>query len=137
MANTAAKLFMAYLESKETHAKYVNDEESVVRVGWNLENTKLNIYFFFGDDGKDVHLIGDGFCKAPENKQDAILKAVNECNKKFRWMKFVLKEEGEVEVEDDAVIQLDTCAEECFELMVRMCSIVDEAYPILMKSIWS
>ena len=137
MANTAAKLFMAYLEAKDTHGSYVNDEESVVRVGWNLDNTKLNIYFFFGEDEKDVHLIGDGFCKVPENKKDAVLQAVNECNKKFRWMKFVLKDEGDVEAEVDAVIQLDSCAEECFELMIRMCSIVDDAYPILMKAIWS
>lgn len=137
MANTAAKMFMSYLESKDTRGTFLNDEESVIRVGWNLNNCKLNIYFFFGSDGTDVHLIGDGFCKSGPEKREAVLNAVNECNKHFRWMKFVLKDEGDVEVEDDAVIQLDSCAEECFELMIRMCSIVDDAYPILMKAMWS
>ena len=137
MANTAAKLFMAFLESQEVHGSFVDENQAVVRVGWNLENTKISILFFFGDDGKDVHLIGGGFCKAPENKKDAVLRAINDCNNNFRWVKFVLKENGDIEAEDDAVVQLDSCADECFELMLRMCNIVDKAYPSFMKALWS
>ena len=36
----------------------------------------------------------------------------------------------------DAVVQLDTCAEEMFELMVRAAQIVDDAYPDIMKALW-
>ena len=137
MANAAAKVFMNYLNAQGNNASFMNEEESVIRVGWNLNNTKLRILFFFGEEGTDVHLMGDEFAVIPEEKRESILRAINECNRHFRWMKFVLNEEGEIEVKDDAVIQLESCAEECYELMLRMCGIVDEAYPILMKAIWS
>ena len=37
----------------------------------------------------------------------------------------------------DGVIQLESCGEECFELVLRMCKITDEVYPSVMKELWS
>jgi len=138
MANAAATLFLSYLESKEVNGRFVDDDEKVVRVGWKLNNTSISILFFFSDDCEDVAIRGGEFVNIPKDKIDNIYKVVNACNNKFRWVKFTLDEEStEVRVEADAVIQLDSCAEECFELMVRMSNIVDDAYPDFMKALWA
>lgn len=138
MANAAAKLFVSYLETKEINARFLDEEEKVVRVGWKLNNTSLGIIFFFSDDCSDVSLRGSEFINVPKDKADKVYKIINDCNNKYRWIKFVYNEgENEVRAEVDAVIQLDSCAEECFELMIRMSNIVDDAYPEFMKAMWA
>lgn len=138
MANAAAKMFKAYLESKDMTCRYVDDEERVVRVGWKLDNTSIDIYFTFGEDNHDVHLQGLNFLQVTKENFGKALQIVNACNENYRWVKFILDvEHTQVVVEDDAVIDLDTCAEEIFELMIRMTQIVDEAYPQFMKAMWA
>ena len=109
-----------------------------MRVGMSLDNTRIDIYLFFEEDNHDVHIVGRNFIKVPEDKLEKMYKVVNQQNKTYRWMKFTVNEDkGEVEVEDDAIIQLDTCGDEAFELIARMSNIVDEAYPDLMKALWA
>ena len=138
MANAATKLFAAFMEAQGVKCHEVNEEEGFAVVGWTLENTKIMLIFKFGDDNNDVHIIGRDFIKVKEEKYADMYKVINDCNKKYRWVKFVLDEEnGEIRAEDDAVIQLDSCAQEAFELMIRMNHVVDDAYPSFMKALWS
>ena len=51
--------------------------------------------------------------------------------------RFTKEEDGELVAEEDAVIQLDSCGEEAFELMIRMTQIIEEAYPMVMKELWA
>jgi hypothetical protein len=134
----AAKVVASYLESKELHYQMLDEEETCMRVGMSLDNTRIDIYLFFEEDNHDVHIVGRNFIKVPEDKLEKMYKVVNQQNKTYRWMKFTVNEDkGEVEVEDDAIIQLDTCGDEAFELIARMSNIVDEAYPDLMKALWA
>ncbi|MCR5425622.1 MAG: YbjN domain-containing protein [Lachnospiraceae bacterium] len=138
MASMAAKVVASYLESKELHYQMLDEEETCMRVGMSLDNTRIDIYLFFEEDNHDVHIVGRNFIKVPEDKLEKMYKVVNQQNKTYRWMKFTVNEDkGEVEVEDDAIIQLDTCGDEAFELIARMSNIVDEAYPDLMKALWA
>ena len=63
-------------------------------------------------------------------------KACNECNCKFRWAKFTVVD-GKISVESDAIIQLDSCADEVTGYMIRLTKIVEAAYPIFMKAMWA
>ena len=138
MANQAAKLFTAYLDSKNMTYKVLDEKGAVVRTGWNLDNTKLEIYYFFAENNENVHIEGRNFVKVPKDSIDKMYKLCNEINRKFRWFKFTIDEDRlDMVVEDDAVIQLDSCAEEVFELMIRMTQVVDEAYPQFMKAIYA
>jgi hypothetical protein len=138
MGNAAAKMFKSYMDAKEMKCKIVDDEEErVIKAAWTLENTDMEIIFTFGEDNHDVHMQGYNFLRVSENNFDKMLSAVNECNAKYRWVKFTLDQKhGQIIAEEDAVISLDTCAEDTFELMIRMTQIVDEAYPIFMKAMW-
>lgn len=136
MANAAGKLFTSFLESKGMHPVVLDEEGAVVRVSWKLDNTQLSIYFSFNEECTNVHIMGKEFASVPADKTELMYKVCNDLNMEYRWTKFYVNE-GEVIVEDDAVIQLDSCAEEDFELMIRMTQIVDDAYKKIMKAMWA
>ena len=135
MANMAAKLVSQYFESKDTKAAELR--EDVLRVGWGFKGGSIEIFFAFDEEGTHVHLEGMNFIKVPQEKYDAIYKVLNECNYTYKHVKFVLDtSDGQISARDDAIIQLDTCGPECFELMIRMVQIVEDAYPMFMKAMW-
>ncbi len=135
MANAQVQMFVSLMEGKGMNCR-VDDENNLVRTGWSLDNTELSLIFDFSDEGY-ASIIGYDFIKVPEEKFDKVLWALNACNRKYRFVKFTLDEKDkEVMLKIDAVVQLDTCAEEMFELMVRAAQIVDDAYPDIMKALW-
>ncbi len=135
MAGMALKMVSKYFESKETNANEVRDD--VLMIGWEIKVGKILIFFHFDESDTHVHLEGRNFITVPQDKFDSMYKVINECNDKFTHVKFVLDtESGEICARDDDFIQLDSCGPECFNLMVAMLSIVEEAYPMLMKAMW-
>ncbi|MBO4903364.1 MAG: YbjN domain-containing protein [Lachnospiraceae bacterium] len=138
MAVEAAKAFQALMESRDFNLQFLDEDESVIRLGFNLDNTRTDVFVFFDEDNKSVHFEGRDFVKIPADKTDLIYKLCNDCNNTFRWIKFTWDEEdGYVAAKADAVIDLESCAEECYEIVVRMCGIIDEAYPMFMKALWA
>lgn len=138
MANAAAKIYEAFLQSDNVNYSYIDEEEMIMRVGWKLDNTKIADYIMFDEDSEYIQLQGRDFIQIPENKYDLMLDVINDTNREYRWVKFCLdKEGGSIIAMVDAIIQLDTCAEEIDELMHRMNSIVDDAYTKFMKALWA
>lgn len=138
MANAAAKMFTSYLDSREMNYSILDEAQRVIRMGWTLEGTKMAIFFEFAEDGANVRMEGREFLNFPADKINTMYKIVNDCNRKYRWIKFSVDAESNTAVvECDAVIQLDSCAEEVSELMFRMIKIVEDAYPLMMKALWA
>ncbi|MCR5331974.1 MAG: YbjN domain-containing protein, partial [Lachnospiraceae bacterium] len=118
MANQAVQLFTAFMEAQDCHVEVMEDNENVCRMGFKMDNTNALIFVQFSEDGTDAAFIGLDFIQIPETKEEIVYKICNECNDKFRWVKFVWNQERkEVICQADAVIQLDSCAEECFEIV--------------------
>lgn len=136
--NSAAKLFGDYLEQR--NLKYSIPRSDVVSVGFDGENTSsIRLTFFFGTDGRDVAIRSNSIVKIQKEDADQYLKALIACsllNKDFRWIKFYINDDGEIIAEDDAVIEPHTTGEECYELLLREVSMIDKAYPIIMKVVW-
>ena len=136
MAGMAAKMVAAYFEAKDTKVQQLS--ENLLRIGWNIKNGTIEIYFQFDESDTHVHLEGVDFVKVPEEKYDDMYKLLNECNDTYSHIKFVLDtEHGQINARDDDVVQLDSCGEECYELMIRMLSVVEDALPKFMKAIWA
>ena len=136
MAEMAMKMVEQFFESKETTPQQVGDD--LLRVGWNFNGGKISIFFKFDESDTHVHLEGMDFVTVPKDKFDAIYPVLNELNDKYVHVKFVLDtSDGEINARDDDIIQLDSCGPECFELMIRMVQIVEDAYPQIMKAMWS
>ena len=138
MASAAAKIFEAFMAANEINISYIDEEETIMRVGWKLDNTKIADYIIFDEGDEHIQIQGRDFIQIPENKYDIMLDVINDCNMEYRWIKFYLhKEQGEIVAMTDAIIQLDSCAEEIDELMHRMNNIVDDAYTKFMKALWA
>jgi hypothetical protein len=136
MAGMAAKLVSQYFETKGTNATQL--EDTLLRTGWNFNGGSVQIFFKFDDEDAHVHLEGLDFVTVPKEKYDVMYKVLNEVNDAYKHVKFVLDvEDGQICARDDDVIQLDSCGPECFELMIRMVQIVEDAYPKFMKAMWS
>ncbi len=69
--------------------------------------------------------------------QEKTYKLLNAENAKYRWIKFYVDDDNDIRAEMDAVLDLDTAGDECFELMLRMCDIVDDAYVEIQKGFWA
>lgn len=136
--NLALKVTAAYLDSQEIKYTILGEEEDKLSVVSRAENKdSVEIIAFFGEDNTDVCIKSFDVAKFPEAKKADIYKVCNELNADFRWVKFYVDErDNTVTAQEDAVVQLDSCGEECYELMARMVGIIDEGYPKLMKAIW-
>ena len=92
---------------------------------------------FFDEDGNYVHIRTKEYVKIPENLKEKIYPVINELNLNFRWCTFVINTDNELIVKMDAILDMDTCGEECKELIYRTVGICDEAYPTIMKALWA
>ena len=135
---TYKEAFVDYLKKEEL--KFLDIDERAIRISWDAENIApgVDILVIFDKENRNAaHFMCGGFCKAPENKMDVMLKVCNEANKQYRWIKFYINDSQEVMAEDDAVLDMASVGEECIELVARMVRVVDEAYPKFMKAIYA
>ena len=65
------------------------------------------------------------------------LIACNNANKTYRWVKFCIDRDNDVEVGADAIVSEGNVFNEIIELIARMLNIVDEIYPSFMKARWA
>ena len=115
----------------------LQDGDDLVEVGFNLDSTRIRIMIFFDAFGycSSVTRVTSKHLRATDFS-DALLSC-NELNNKMRWVKFCIGQEMNVHAEADALIDETTAAKVTMELMMRMASIVDEAYPMINKAIWA
>lgn len=135
MALTMTK---AFLESKNFKHEAV-EEKNYIRTGvGGLKNKgNINITIFFDDNDRTVAVRSFEYCSFPAEKKSAMYEICSKLNYEYRWIKFYVEEsDNTIALADDVIVQLDTCGDEIWEIIVRLSSIADEAYPQIMKAIW-
>ena len=134
-----AKMVSAYLTADDFQHTLLGEDEDVIETGMGgLDNIDhLELYLFFDEDGNYVHIRTKEYVKIPENLKEKIYPVINELNLNFRWCTFVINTDNELIVKMDAILDMDTCGEECKELIYRTVGICDEAYPTIMKALWA
>ncbi len=136
--NNNAQSFANYLDSKDLHYSVREfDDETGIECNIGMDNTKLSILSIFDNNEKHLSIKIYTLAHTPESRYGQVLMACNDLNKRYRWVKFYLDKDGDVNAELDAIVDNVTGAEESFELMVRIAQISDEAYPVLMKAIYA
>lgn len=94
------------------------------------------IRFISSDEENDVAVRVFALLHPGEDRRARILPALNMLNCRNRFAKFVLDEDGDVNVEYDfpkKTIDPGQCAH---EIAAHLAGIIDEAYPVLMKAMW-
>ena len=96
----------------------------------------LGVFIIFDEDGTSAHIVTSPIARVSAEKTAGVLCTLNECNQKFRWVKFFLDEDNDVIADSDMDFDEQNAAGVCIEAAVRTASIVNEAYPDIMRAVW-
>lgn len=105
--------------------------------GGDFAYSHVTIHLIFDEDGTSVQLVTSPIASVPAEKTSKLLLVLNECNNKFRWVKFFLDNENDIIANGDMIFDEQNVGAVCIELVMRTASIIDDAYPDIMKGIWS
>lgn len=125
-----------YLESQGI--RYTDIEDNIISISFDADNvSSVRFAVFFDNDGESIHIQSIGYVKIPSEKLHPMYRIMNDLNRKFRWAKFSIDDDGDVIVEDDAIIDLESAGEEVFQEIIHLVQIADDAYPVIQKAIWA
>lgn len=117
------------------------DDYSILFAGFGVDNgPNVRVQFVSQDNDNDVAVRLLGIINnVSERKVDAMIKVINECNNQYRFLKFVLDNDRDVNIEYDIPLKAGdaTVGAEACEIFVRIMKIADEVYPKFMKVIWN
>lgn len=117
------------------------DDRSILFAGFGIENgPSVRVQFISRDNDNDVAIrLFRMVNNVAESKVNKMTEAINECNNQYRYLKFVLDADRDVNIEYDIPVKAgdDTVGAEACEIFVRIMKVADEVYPKFMKVIWS
>ena len=133
--NTCAELFTKFLDSKGLHYASSVDKDGDSVVDFPYQG-KISKCFFCGNEGTyfSLYLV---FERIPEEKLADAIFLCNELNARYKWITFYVDKDRDLVFHDDAILAVENCAEEAFELLVRSINIGEEVKPIIMKTIYA
>lgn len=75
----------------------------------------------------------------PAEKRMRVLEACNQLNCRFRFLKFCMTTDGDVNVEFDMPEHVDenSVGPVAFEILVRMMQILNQGYPLIVKALYT
>lgn len=117
------------------------NDRSIIFAGFGIENgPNVRVQFISQDNDNDVAIRLFGFVNGvSESKMEKMAQVVNECNRKFRYLKFVLDSDRDINIEYDIPLRTtdEAVGAEACEIFIRIMKIADECYPMFMRVIWS
>ena len=125
-----------YLDTQQI--KYREPKDEMLNVSYSADNlSEISIFIDFDEEEGKAEFVCFSIGKFDQDQYAKGLIACNSCNSKFRWVKFYIDDDNHIAVRADAILDEETCGEECLELVRRMVGIIDEAYPTFMKARWA
>ena len=129
------QICMEYMRREKI--KYEDVREHVMKISFKGNNlTSIPIFIYFDEDGDPVLSVKCWNITNFENHTDLAVTVCNELNEKYRWVKFYVDRDADIIAELDAYVDDQNCGPVCASLVRRMVSIVDDAYPVLMRALW-
>lgn len=95
------------------------------------------IRFINTDNDNDVAVRIFGLVSVDESRREKVLPVLNKLNAKYRFVKFLMAEDGDINVEYDYLVADPNPAASAMELIARIVKIVDDVYPELMRAMWA
>ncbi|MCI6093894.1 MAG: YbjN domain-containing protein [Christensenellales bacterium] len=112
---------------------------SYVSASFTGDNAKgVDVSFLSSDNDNDVSVRAFSVVKFSEAKIPAMILLANQLNNKYRFVKFTVDtDDQDLNVEYDFPEKTDDVGRTAVELFWRFAKIIDEAYPQMMKTLWS
>ena len=104
--------------------------------GGDFSYTHITINVIFDEDGESAQVLTSPIASVPTEKTSRLLLTLNECNNKFRWVKFYLDDDNDVIADGDVLFDEQNAADVVIEMVMRTASIIDDAYADIMRGIW-
>ena len=115
-----------------------NEKSSDAWLQFSVKNgSTYRIRFISKDNDNDVSVRVFGLVRVETEEKPRILAALNELNVKYRFVKFCCDNDGDVNVEYDYPVNCISPAASAKEMVIRFTQIIDDAYPVLMRALWS
>ena len=132
-----ASLFKSFLDREGIRYNEGNNE--IISITYSAENTNsIEVFVRFDEDGKNrVTLVSFAIGEFPQAQFAKALVTCNMMNRKYRWVKFYINDNNCIAVSSDAILDEETCGDECMEYVIRIVKIIDGAYPEFMKARWA
>lgn len=104
--------------------------------GGDFSYTHVTVNVIFDEDGESAQVLTSPIASVPTEKTSRLLLTLNECNNKFRWVKFYLDDDNDVIADGDMLFDEQNAGDVVIEMVMRTASIIDDAYADIMKGIW-
>lgn len=115
-----------------------DDTSSRVICGVNGKYIDYRIQFVSPDDDNDVAIRVFDLVKFPEEKLTTMISFANECNSKYRFIKFVANcGDNSLQMEVDCPQSIQDPGAVALEMVVRILRIVDELGSEMMRRVWA
>lgn len=92
------------------------------------------IRFISNDDNNDVSVRVFALLSVEEFQRPRVLPILNSLNAKYRYLKFVLDEDGDINVEYDYAQKCPDPAASAVEIVKRIVTIIGESFPIISRA---
>ncbi len=131
-----AQAFMEYMDREGV--KYTKQKDHVVKVAYSGDNMdSIPIFVFFDEDNEPLVAFKCWDIMNFKSNEAAALVVCNTLNSEYRWVKFFLDKDKDIVASLDAMVDRQTCGEECLSLVRRMVNILDDVYPRIAKARWA
>lgn len=115
-----------------------DEKSSRVWIQFGIQNGgRYHIEFINTSDGNDTAIRIFDLVTVSPDKRGKLLEALNTLNCKYRYVKFTLNQENGINLEYDYPFSGSHPEESALEMVIRLNKVVDDAYPELMRALWS
>lgn len=138
MYTAIQKVQQAFVNANLKYSVDQVGENWILRAGVNGSATSYQFLFIKTNDvGSDISVRIFNLVKFPNGPTGRAYEVLSELQNKYRYIRFVLNDEGNVNVEYDFPTAIENIGEAAVEMLIRLTKILDECYPVLMRSIWN
>lgn len=92
---------------------------------------------FISNDDSDVEVRAFSLAHISDERLAGALKLIDEQNLRFRYVKFVIDKDNDVNAEYDLLQRNENVGSCAAEMFIRFMRIIDDALPELMHLIWA
>lgn len=113
--------------------EHPSGNSSALITGFDLKSGRSIQIFFISanvERGEDLAIRVFEYVSIPTGKTAEARKACNEANGKYRFVRFVARDNGNVAIEMDMPAETQNVGAVAVELLYRLLDIADDAYPI-------
>ena len=136
--NTASQVKEAF-EKASWKFKYIAEQpdgSTIMAAGFNGEKTVTNLLIHIDAQDHTVMIRAADIAKVPIDRKYDVLVVLNQLNEKYRWSRFYVDGNETINVQTDQILAGESSGAIVMELILRINSIVNEAFPEIMKAIW-